>query len=133
MADPATGTPRFVTTIVEVEGRTEERVVEVPAFPVEPWGPDARLTHVGARARRADGLLKTMGRAPYVTDIRRPNQAYAAIVRSPLARGRVLAIDATAARALPGVLDILTHADVPARTRLFHPEITYFGQPLAAV
>ena len=47
--------------------------------------------------------------------------------------GRVTAIDTTAARALPGVLDIITHADVPARTRLFLPEITYFGQPLAAV
>ena len=133
MADPTKTPPRFVTTTVEVEGRTEERVVEVPAFPIEPWGPEAQLTHVGARASRVDGLLKTMGRAPYVTDVRRPNQAYAALVRSRIARGRVTAIDTTAARALPGVLDIITHADVPARTRLFLPEITYFGQPLAAV
>ncbi|MEY3700845.1 MAG: hypothetical protein RI891_137, partial [Gemmatimonadota bacterium] len=102
MADPTKSTRRFVSTTVEVEGRTEERVVEVPAFPVEPWGPDAQLTHVGARARRADGLLKTMGRAPYVTDVRRPNQAYAAIVRSDVARGRVLSIDTAAARVLPG-------------------------------
>ena len=124
---------RFVTTTVEVEGRTEERVVEVPAFEPEPWGADAVLTHVGSRAHRVDLLEKTRGRAPYTTDLRRANQAYAAIVRAPIARGRVTRLDASAARAMPGVLDVLLHADVPAKTRLFNAEITYVGQPLAAI
>lgn len=43
MAEPKA---RFVTTTVEVEGRTEQRVVELPAFDLEPWGEDAALTHV---------------------------------------------------------------------------------------
>lgn len=140
MADapkPATGAagpqPRFITTTVEVEGRTEERVVEVPAFEPAPWGPDAQLTHVGVRALRADGAAKSAGRAPYTTDVRRPNQAASAIVRANVARGRVTAIDASAALAFPGVLDVLLHADVPARTRLFSADITYSGQPIAAV
>ena len=124
---------RFVTTTVEVEGRTEQRVVEVPAFEPTPWGADAALTHVGARARRVDGLLKATGRPGYTTDLRRPNQAYAAFVRATVARGRVTAVDATAARALPGVLDVLVQADVPARTRLFFADVTYVGQPVAAV
>ena len=124
---------RFITTTVEVEGRTEERVVEVPAFEPAPWGADAPLTNVGARARRADGLLKAAGRPGYTTDLRRPGQAYAAFVRARVPRGRVVAIDVTAARAHPGVLDALLHADVPARTRLFDPEVTYAGQPVAAV
>ncbi len=124
---------RFMKTLVEVEGRTEERVVEVPAFEPEPWGQDAQLTHVGARARRTDGLLKALGRPGYTTDVRRPNQAYAAIVRATLARGRVTAIDTAAARAHPGVLDLIGVADVPKGTRLFNPEITYAGQPLAAI
>lgn len=124
---------RFISTTVEVEGRTEERVVEVPAFEPEPWGPDAPLTHVGARALRADGLRKSTGRPGYTTDVRRPGQAYAAIVRATVPRGRLQGIDVAAARALPGVLDVIVHADVPARTRLFMPEITYVGQPLAAV
>lgn len=124
---------RFVTTTVEVEGRTEVRIAEVPAFEPEPWGSDAVLTHVGARATRVDALEKTRGRAPYTTDIRRANQAYAAIVRAPVARGRVTRLDASAARAMPGVLDVIVHADVPAKTRLFQPEVTYAGQPLAAV
>ncbi|MBX3131845.1 MAG: xanthine dehydrogenase family protein molybdopterin-binding subunit [Gemmatimonadaceae bacterium] len=130
MAEPKS---RFVTTTVEVEGRTEQRVVELPAFDLEPWGEDATLTHVGARALRVDAALKATGRPGYTTDLRRPQQAYVAIVRSDVARGRVRHIDADAARALPGVLDVLLHADAPARTRLFNPEITYHGQPLAAV
>jgi CO/xanthine dehydrogenase Mo-binding subunit len=124
---------RFVTTSVEVEGRTEQRVVEMPAFELEPWDADATLTHVGARATRVDSAIKTTGRAGYTTDLRRPHQAYAAIVRARIARGKVTRIDIDAARAVPGVLDILLHADAPAKTRLFLPEITYFGQPLAAV
>lgn len=124
---------RFITTTVEVEGRTEQRVVELPAFDLEPWGEDAALTHVGARATRVDAASKAAGRPGYTTDLRRPHQAYAAIVRAQVARGTVLRIDATAARALRGVLDVLVHADAPAKTRLFNPEITYHGQPLAAV
>src|SRR5690606_26638497 len=123
-AESATpGGARFVTTTVEVEGRTEQRVVEMPAFELEPWGPDAELTHVGARAKRVDALLKTTGRPGYTTDVRRPHQAYAAIVRARVARGRVLSITTDAARAVPGVLDVLLAADVPARTRLFNAEI----------
>ncbi len=124
---------RFITTTVEVEGRVEQRVVEVPAFDVEPWGPDATLTHVGARARRVDALAKASGNPGYTTDLRLRHQAFAAIVRSRIARGRVIAVDTTAARALPGVLDVLVEGDVPARTKLFGNEITYVGQPLAAV
>ncbi len=124
---------RFVSTTVEVEGRTEQRVVELPAFEPAPWGADASLTHVGARTPRVDGLLKATGRPGYTTDVRRPNQAYAALVRARVPRGRVVHIDVEAARAHPGVLDVVLAADVPARTRLFAAEVTYVGQPLAAV
>ncbi|MFM8566651.1 MAG: xanthine dehydrogenase family protein molybdopterin-binding subunit [Gemmatimonadota bacterium] len=124
---------RFVSTTVEVEGRVETRVVEVPAVTLEPWDADAALTHVGARARRVDGLLKTAGRAPYTTDLARPGMAHAVFVRAQVPRGRVTTIDTTAARAMPGVLDILLAADVPAATRLFRAEVTYTGAPIAAV
>lgn len=132
---PPPGGParRFVSTTVEVEGRTEQRVVEMPAFEPTPWDADAQLTHVGARAVRTDGPLKTTGHPGYTTDVRRANQAYAAIVRATVPRGRLTALDVAAARALPGVLDVLLVADVPARTRLFNAEITYTGQPIAAV
>ncbi len=124
---------RFISTTVEVEGRTEQRVVEIPTFEMEPWGADAQLTHVGARATRVDAGTKATGNPGYTTDLRRQHQAYAAIVRAQIPRGKVLRINTDAARALPGVLDILLHADAPAKTRLFLQDITYHGQPLAAV
>ena len=124
---------RFISTTVEVEGRTEQRVVEIPTFEMEPWGADAQLTHVGARATRVDAGTKATGNPGYTTDLRRQHQAYAAIVRAQIPRGKVLRINTDAARALPGVLDILLHADAPAKTRLFLQDITYHCQPLAAV
>lgn len=124
---------RFISTTVEVEGRTETRVVEVPAFEPEPWGADAQLTHVGARVVRTDGALKATGHPGYTTDVRRRDQAYVAFVRATVPRGRVTDIDLVAARAFPGVLDVMVAADAPARTRLFNTEITYTGQPIAAV
>ena len=58
-----TGTARFVTTTVEVEGREETRIVELPAFEPEPWTDAAELTIVGSRALRVDALQKVTGRA----------------------------------------------------------------------
>ncbi len=125
--------PTFVETVVEVEGRTETRVVELPAFDPEPWGAGADLTIVGARVPRVDAHEKVTGRATYTVDVARPGMLHALIVRSPVAKGTVRAFDAAAARAVPGVRDILVTGDAPADTRLFTGRIAYAGQPVAAV
>ena len=57
-------------------------------------------------------LLKGLGR--YIDDINLASQAYAAIVRSPHAHARIRAIDTGPARAMPGVLCVLTGADCEA-------------------
>jgi carbon-monoxide dehydrogenase large subunit len=57
-------------------------------------------------------LLRGLGR--YVDDIALPGMAHMAVVRSPHASARIAAIDAAAARALPGVLAVLTGADLAA-------------------
>ncbi len=57
-------------------------------------------------------LLKGFGR--YIDDISLPRQAYAAIVRSPHAHARIRAVDTASARAVPGVLCVLTGADCAA-------------------
>ena len=62
-APPPAERRRFVTTKVEVEGREEVKVVELPAFEPEPWGADAELAVVGRRVPRADALEKVTGRA----------------------------------------------------------------------
>ena len=123
----------FVPTTVEVEGRTETRIVEVPAFEPAPWTADTPLQIVGARVPRMDAREKVNGRARYTADITRPGMLHAVIVRASTARGRIARVDATAARALVGVYDILLPGDAPAKTRLFGTEVLYHGQPVAAV
>ncbi len=67
---------------------------------------------VGHDVPRVDGWPKVSGSAEYLTDMALPNMAHAAVVRSPHPRARVTGIDPTAALAIPGVLAVLTPADV---------------------
>ncbi len=61
--------------------------------------------------RREDPRLITGG-ATYTDDLVLPNLAYAAFTRSPHAHARISRIDATAARAVPGVVAVLTGQDL---------------------
>jgi carbon-monoxide dehydrogenase large subunit len=74
---------------------------------------------VGQSVRRLEDphLLQGLGR--YSDDVNLPRQAYAVIVRSPHAHARIAALDAEAARAAPGVVAVLTGADLAA-DRLGH-------------
>lgn len=127
----------FVTTRVEVEGREEIKVVELPEREPDPWDESVSLTIVGARAPRADAVEKVTGRARYTSDVRRPGMLHAALLRSPIARGVVSRLDLLPALAIPGVRDAIARHDVPAiktaGSVLFDPTIRYAGQPLAAV
>ncbi len=60
---------RFVTTKVEIEGREETKVVELPSRNPEPWGEDAELHVVGQRVPRMDALEKVTGSARYTADV----------------------------------------------------------------
>jgi aerobic carbon-monoxide dehydrogenase large subunit len=64
------------------------------------------LTRLGA-----EGLLTGSGR--FVGDVRLPGMAEAAVLRSPHAHARIVSVDAGAALAMPGVLAVLTAADIP--------------------
>lgn len=128
---------RFVTTKVEIEGREETKFVELPSRNPEPWGDDAQLHVVGRRATRADALEKVTGAARYTADVELPGMLYAAIVRAPVASGRVVSLDLSPARRIPGVRGAVSHDDMPNAKldgiRLFDREIHYANQPLAAV
>ena len=67
---------------------------------------------VGSSVPRVDGWGKVSGTAEYLTDMALPNMAHATVVRSPYPRARIREIDPTAALATPGVLAVLTAADV---------------------
>lgn len=128
---------RFVVTKVEVEGREETKVVEVPPFAPEPWEASAQLDVVGQCVPRMDAHEKVTGRAVYTADIQRAGTLHAAVVRSPVARGKVISIDFGPALEMPGVRGVLRREDVDGirydSGQLFDTSIRFAGQPLAAV
>ena len=70
--------------------------------------------YTGASIKRSEDPRILTGRGRYVDDLKLPGMLHAAFVRSPLAHGRVLAVDASAARSLPGVVAVPVQR--PSRT-----------------
>ncbi len=98
---------------------------------------------VGESARRVDGVAKATGRFAYGSDLRVDGMLHGVTVRSPHASARIRSVDASAARRSPGVLAVLTAADLPAK-RTFGLEfsdqpvlaeevVRYEGEPVAVV
>ncbi|HZK92213.1 MAG TPA: xanthine dehydrogenase family protein molybdopterin-binding subunit [Stellaceae bacterium] len=81
-----------------------------------------RPVKIGAPTPRVDGRLKVTGEARYASDTPLADPVYAFLATSAIARGRITNIDDSEARAVPGVLDILTHqniGDAVKKTKLF--------------
>jgi carbon-monoxide dehydrogenase large subunit len=72
--------------------------------------------YTGASIKRSEDPRILTGAGRYVDDIKLAGMLHAAFVRSPLAHGTVLSVDVSAARALPGVVAVLTGADLEAMT-----------------
>ncbi|NIA57271.1 xanthine dehydrogenase family protein molybdopterin-binding subunit [Massilia sp. TW-1] len=105
----------------------------------------------GMAVSRVDGRAKVTGAAQYAAEVAAPDLAYGVVVSSTVARGRIKAIDATAALALPGVIDVLTHENRPKMRAhdlaykdmtapggspfrpLFSSRVFWSGQPVALV
>jgi len=68
---------------------------------------------VGKPIGRVDGFEKVSGEARYSGDVTLPDLIWGKALRSPLPHARIARIDVTRARALPGVLAVLTAADLP--------------------
>jgi xanthine dehydrogenase YagR molybdenum-binding subunit len=122
---------------VEVEGREEIKVVELPTLEPPPWDESAELTVVGTRVQRMDALEKVTGRARYTADVRPPGMLFAALVRAPIAKGRVTTLDLEPALAMPGVRGALLVEDVPGirhdGVQLLDRTVHYAGQAVAAI
>ena len=71
------------------------------------------LKVVGTRPVRPDGADKVVGRANFGADLRLPGMLEGRVKRSPHAHARLVRIDASKARALPGVKAVVTAADFP--------------------
>ncbi|WP_338045124.1 xanthine dehydrogenase family protein molybdopterin-binding subunit [Paracraurococcus ruber] len=87
---------------------------------------------IGAPVRRVEDARFLRGVGRFVDDIAAPGAAHLHVLRSPHAAARLLALDAAAARAMPGVLLVLTAADldIPGRLRCVTPRHRRDGSPL---
>ena len=99
-----------------------------------------QLKYVGHSVPRVDGVDKVTGKAKFVGDIVVPGMLYGKILRSPYPHARIRAIDATEAEALPGVVAVLTAADIDDLNPIYNGrpiiamhKVRYVGEPVAAV
>ena len=110
---------------------------------------------IGQPVLRTEDPTLVRGEGRYTDDINRPGQAYAVMVRSRDAHGVIRGIDTAAAKAMPGVLAVLTAADLSAygglkcnlplksrdgspirytpRPALAGDKVRYVGDPVACV
>ncbi len=103
---------------------------------------------IGQPLTRRDGILKVTGGAVFAADNHPPGMLYAALAVSSIARGWVAGLDVRAAKAHPGVVEVMTPANKPplaedpdAKTNPFmfrldllqNNQVRYANQPIAVV
>lgn len=107
--------------------------------------------YIGQRLKRTEDPRLIQGIGHYVDDIRLPDTLHVAVLRSPYAHAEIASIDVSAAKALPGVVAVVTGADVaeavgpvpcasempglnvPRHTILATGRVYFAGHPVAAV
>jgi aerobic carbon-monoxide dehydrogenase large subunit len=109
------------------------------------------MGYIGTSVKRSEDPPLLTGTARFVGDIRRPGMLHAAVLRSPQGHARIASIDVDEARHHPGVVAVLTYADIapvsPIPMRLAAKEnlvralqrplaeevVRYSGEPIAVV
>ena len=107
----------------------------------------SELSYVGKSFRRKDGPDKVTGKAVYAQDVKLPNTLIGRILRSPHPHARIVRIDTSRARALPGVKAVITVEDTkgikhgfvetprypPDQEVLARGKVVHVGEEIAAV
>ena len=99
---------------------------------------------IGQKVPRIDAVSKATGDLQYVSDLHLPGLLIGKVLRSPLPHARILHIDPSEARSLPGVRAVITARDTPGRKFCLNPawannmllqeeKVRYVGDQLAAV
>ena len=85
---------------------------------------------IGTSTSRVDGRDKVTGHAKYAAEFSAPDLAHGAVVSSTITKGRIARIDASRALAVPGVLDVVTHANRPdmgSTDKAYHDDVAPEG------
>src|ERR1700709_159480 len=109
-------------------------------------------SYIGTATSRIDGRAKVTGQAKYAGEFNASGLTYGSVVESAIAKGRIVRIDASEARRVGGVLDVLTHENRPRMAGtdkawkddvapeegspfrpLYDDKIKFSGQPIALV
>ncbi len=97
---------------------------------------------IGQSVVRGEGPDKVTGKSVYAADVSLPGMLWGKVLRSPFPHARIVSIDTTAARAVPGVHAVITAADLPdslvgRRLRdmpvLARDVVRFVGEKVAAV
>jgi len=113
--------------------------------------PGTGQVRTGSAVSRVDGRAKVTGDARYAAEYFAPDMLYGVVVSSTVAKGRIVAIDATEALALEGVVEVMSHLNRPKVRSfdlsykdmtapagspfrpLYDDGVIYSGQPVALV
>ncbi|MEP6752898.1 MAG: molybdopterin cofactor-binding domain-containing protein [Candidatus Dormiibacterota bacterium] len=98
---------------------------------------------IGKPFSKPDAVSKVTGRAVYADDMLPARTLHCRILRSPHPHARILSVDTSAARRMPGVHAVITGSDLPIKfgilpvtqdeRALEHEKVRYVGDPIAAV
>jgi 4-hydroxybenzoyl-CoA reductase alpha subunit len=98
---------------------------------------------IGKPLPKPDAVSKVTGRAMYADDMLPARTLHCRILRSPHPHARIVSIDTSAARRMPGVQAVITGVDLPIKfgilpvtqdeRALEHEKVRYVGDPIAAV
>lgn len=72
-----------------------------------------RSAAIGSQAARLDGPLKVTGQARFAAEVPMERLCHAALVHSPISRGRISRLDTSAAERAEGVILVMTHRNMP--------------------
>src|SRR5438045_9789533 len=98
---------------------------------------------VGKSLTKPDAYAKVSGQTKFADDLALPRMLFGRILRSPHPHARIVRVDTSRARALPGVLAVLTGDDLPIKfgtlpasqdeEALARGQVRYVGGPIAPV
>jgi len=107
----ATGYEQFFEAVRIAVARKHETEYAMPAVPK--FGGNAR--YIGKRVKKVDATQLVSGEKAFVEDRVENGACILKVLRSPHAHAKITAIETAAAEALPGVVAVFTHANVPRK------------------